>query len=320
MSRGQAVLLIACAALAALGLAWLAQPEASVPSPLAVSSREQPLAAGSATADQLVAATMAAHWPSKEARHAFLAAGLRFKLGDLLLEAGEAATPAILKQQLAALAPRYFPAEQLPQAMELLDRYVDYRVALGEVRPPADPSDPAALRAVLEARQRVREKHFRADEYTALFAQEEELDRFTLARLEIERNPDLSPAQKAAVLGEAERELSESQRAARAEAVAHLAVASQSAAYEAAGLSDHERYAQRRAQYGDAAAQQLAQLDRDERDWQARLDQYAAGKARNDPAPELTRLRQQLFTPEEQLRLEAALALRQQPRTTAARP
>lgn len=72
---------------------------------------------------------------------------------------------------------------------------------------------------------------------------------------------------------------------------------------------------------GDAdTAQQLAQLDREERDWQARLDAYAAGKARNDPGPQLNQLRQQLFTPEEQLRIDAALALRQQARPTPAKP
>ena len=313
---------MACAGLAALGLAWFAEPEATIGSPQAAqTASKRPFIAGSATADQLIAATGApANRASAETRKAFLASGgLRFKLEDVLLEAGESPTPAALKQQLASLVSRYFFGTDLPLAAELLDRYVDYRVALGAVKAPADPSDPEALRAVLDARRRVREKHFSADEYAALFAQEEELDRFTVARLEIERNPDLTAAQKAAAVREAERDLSDSERAARAEAAAHIAVASQSAAFEVARVSEHERYAQRRSQYGEAAAQQLAQLDREERDWQARLDAYAAGKARNEPAGELNRLRQQLFTPEEQLRLEAALALRQA-RTAATRP
>ena len=320
MKRGQLALLMACAGLAGLGLALFAQPEATASPPVTQSTGERPRIAGSATADQLIAATGGiVPIPSAQARNAFLAGGLRFKLDDLLLAAGEAPTPAALKQRLAALAPRYFSEAELVQATELLDRYVDYRVALGEIKPPADPADPDGLRAALDARQLVREKHFRADECMALFAQEEELDRFTLARLEIERNPDLTAAQKAVAVREAQRELSESERAARDAAVAHVAVASQSAAFEAAGVSEHERYAQRRAQYGDTAAQQLAQLDREERDWQARLDEYAAGKARNEPVAQLDRMRQQLFTAEEQLRVDAAMALRQQTRT-AARP
>jgi len=320
MNRVQAILFMACTGLATLGLALFAEPEASINSPHgAKTAGERPRIAGSATADQLIAATSApADRALAEARRAFLASGLRFKLEDLLLEAGEAPSPAVLKQQLASLVSKYFSGAELPLAAELLDRYVDYRVALGAIKAPADPSDPEALRAVLNARRLVREKHFSADEHAALFAQEEELDRFTVARLEIERNPDLTAAQKAAALREAERDLSDGQRAARAEAVAHIDVASQSAAFEAAGVSEHERYNRRRRQYGDAAAQQLAQQDREERDWQARLGEYAASKSRNDPA-QLSRLRQQLFTPEEQLRLDAALALRQA-RTAEARP
>lgn len=320
MKRGHAALFIACG-FATLGMVlWATGPQDAATARIAPDPRERASTPGSATADQRVAAT-AVPLPqlSGQARAAFLAASLRFKLEEMLLEAGEADTPAALKQRLSALAPKYFPPEQVAQANEMVERYVEYRIALGEIKPPADPGDPEALRAVLAARQRVREKHFTPDEYSALFAEEEELDRFTLARLEIERNPDLTASQKAAAVRDAERDLGESQRAARAEAVAHLAVAAQSAALEAAGVSEHERYAQRRKQHGDAAAQQLAQLDREERDWHARLDEYAAGKARNDPA-QLNRLRQQLFTPEEQLRLKAALVWRAQARAGATKP
>lgn len=319
MKRRHAALFIAGGLAALAAVLWITDPENAATTAVASSTGERARASGLATADQPIAAT-AAPAASREARAAFLAGSLRFKLEDMLLEAGEVATPAALKQQLAVLAPKYFSAEQMAQALEMLERYVDYRVALGEIKPPADPSDPEALRVAVDARQRMRENYFSPDEYAALFAQEEELDRFTLARLEIERNPDLSASQKAAAVRDAERDLSDSQRAARADAVAHVAVAAQSAAFEASGAGEHERYAQRRRQYGEAAAQQLAQLDREERDWQVRLDAYAAGKARNEPAAQLNRLRQQLFTPGEQLRIDAALALRQQAGASPAKP
>ena len=321
MKRRHAALFIAGGLAALAAVLWITDPENAATTGVASSTGERARASGLATADQLIAATAApAAIPSKEARAAFLAGSLRFKLEDMLLEAGEVATPAALKQQLAVLAPKYFSAKQMAQALEMLERYLDYRVALGEIKPPSDPSDPEALRVAVDARQRMREHYFSPDEYAALFAQEEELDRFTLARLEIERNPDLSASQKAAAVRDAERDLSDSQRAARADAVAHVAVAEQSAAFEASGVGEHERYAQRRRQYGEAAAQQLAQLDREERDWQVRLDAYAAGKARNEPAAQLNRLRQQLFTPAEQLRIDAALALRQQAGASPAKP
>jgi len=306
---------LATATLAAgLVVAWLAYSGGGAPT---VTAREPSLqrTGGSPTADQLVAAI---GQPTPRADNdggadEFLTQDLRFRLEDLLLEAGEADTPAALKGRLAALVIRHFPARDAVRALALAERYVDYRVALGAIKPPADPGDPRALRSALEARQRIRDKHFSADEHDALFAQEEELDRFTLARVEIERNSALTADQKAAALRDAERELSESQRSLRTEAVAQVAVAAQTAAFDAASVSEHERYAQRRAQYGDAAAAQLAQLDREERDWQSRLDAYAAGKAANPNEGQLQRLRGQLFTPQEQLRIDAALALRQLP-------
>lgn len=244
-------------------------------------------------------------------RDPFLTAELRHQFEEMLLEAGEAGDPAALKQKLAALVARRFPAALAPRAMALMERYVDYRVALGRIAAPADASDPRALRAALDARQRVRERHFSPEEYEALFAQEAELDRFTLARLEIEHNPGLTPAQKLAALREAEHELGQGQRALRSSAVAHIAVASQTAAFDAGGVNEQERYAQRRAQYGDGAAQQLAQLDREEKDWQARLSRYAAAQGQNSNPAQLQQLRDQLFTAQEQMRIEGALAARQ---------
>lgn len=243
----------------------------------------------------------------------FLGPGLRHRLEALLLEAGPAQTPHGLKQRLAALAAQHFGPELAVRAMQLLDRYVDYRVALAQLERPADFGDPHALRASLDERRRLRERHFDPQEYQALFADEEALDRFTLARLEIQRNPQLDAAQKQAAMRQAESELGEGQRAARAEAVQHLALAAQTAGFEAQGVGTHERHLQRRAAYGDPAAHRLAQLDREEQDWQQRLDQYAAAQARQASPQELHALGDRLFSPQEQLRLEAALALRARP-------
>jgi lipase chaperone LimK len=188
---------------------------------------------------------------------------------------------------------------------------VDYRVALSALQRP-DPTDPDALRQTLNARRKIRERHFSPDEYTALFGQEEELDRFTIARLEIARDTGLTPQQKQAALREAEQQLSDAHRAARADTVLHQTVAAQTAAFDAAGVDPQRRYELRRVAYGEAAAQELAQLDREEQEWQARLARYAAAKAAGG-TEQLETLKQQLFTAQEQLRLDAALALRATP-------
>ncbi|WP_261212545.1 lipase secretion chaperone [Variovorax sp. CY25R-8] len=242
----------------------------------------------------------------------FLTPNLRDRIEALLLEAGEAASPEDLKRRVEALVPAHFAPHEAARARALLGRYVDYRVALGALQLPADLGDPRALRDTVEARRRVREQHFMPDEYQALFGADDDFDRYSLARLEIERNTGLTPAQRQAALEDNERSLGETQRAQRAQTVAQLQVASQTAALEARGASDQERFAERSAQYGAPAAQQLAQLDREERDWQGRLAQYAALQSAKADAQSLEQMKQQLFTPEERMRLEAALQLRAQ--------
>lgn len=244
--------------------------------------------------------------------------GLRDTLEALLTEALEdgATDPAALKQRLAALVGKHFPAALATRALALAERYVDYRVALGQLRPPQDPNDPGALREALEARHKVRQQFFDGTEHDALFAREAELDRYTLARLEIERNPQLTAEQRAQALRDAENELPQARRAERAATTEHLNAAAQTAAFNAQNTDERTRHAARSAQYGEAAAHAMAQLDREEQHWQQRLDQYTQARAQQGEGPALQRLRQQLFSAEEQQRIDAALALRRLPPVT----
>ena len=245
----------------------------------------------------------------------FLRADLQHQIEALLLEAiamGDTNDPAVLKKRAALLVTRHFPADQAERAAALVERYIDYRVALGNIRAPADPGDPRTLRNAIEARDHVRSRYFAPDENEALFARDAELDRYTLARLEIERNSALSKIQKEAALHAAEAGISDAQRAQRADATSHLGVAAQTAAFEASGASEQARYLHRQAAHGDAAARQLAQLDREERDWQTRLGDYDAARKNSASEQDLQRVRSQLFSDVEQLRLPGALTARTQ--------
>ncbi|SFD82553.1 lipase chaperone family protein [Paracidovorax konjaci] len=230
------------------------------------------------------------------------------------LEAGATVDPAALKRRLPGLVDRHFAAGLRERALLLAGRYVDYRAALGGLQPPADLNDPQALRASMDARDRLRRACFEPAEYEALFAGEAELDRHTLARLEILQGSASTRGEKAQALRAAEASLPEAMRAARASYAAPLAVAEQTAALDARQADDATRHAERSARYGEAAAQALARLDGEERQWQQRLDQYQQALATQGDGPALQQLQQQLFTPQERMRLEGALALR------AARP
>lgn len=240
-----------------------------------------------------------------------LTPGLRDAIEALLHAAGEAPDPETLKQRIAALAGQHFAPELVTRALALAGRYVDYRVALGQLKPPADANDPRALRVAAEQRRTLRLRYFDGDEYDALFGQEQLLDDYMLARLEIERNSALDAPQKRLALADAEAQLPPALRAARAESVAHVAAAQQTAAYDAQGVDDATRFAQRAATHGAEAAGRLARLDQEERAWNARLDQYQQALNQGQEPARLEQLRHQLFSPEEQLRIDAALALRQ---------
>lgn len=239
--------------------------------------------------------------------------GLRYAMDELLnaaLQSGDVRDAAELKRRLQALVDQHFGADVRDRALALALRYVDYRAALGKVAPPADMSDAKAVREAMQARDGIRQQFFDRAEYDALFADEAALDRHTLARLDIDANRSLTPEQRDQALRAAEEALPPAMRAQREAATAQLGVAQQTAALDARGADDATRFAERSARYGEAAAQALAARDTEERQWQQRLDQYQQARAANGEGPALQQLRQQLFSPEERLRVDAALALR----------
>jgi lipase chaperone LimK len=248
-----------------------------------------------------------------------LTADLRHTLELMLLEASipgndDLQNPAAFKQRLLARVPHHFPPGQVARATALITRYVDYRVALGGLKPPANPNDPEALRTALQARLQLRERHFTPTEYDALFAKDEALDRYTQAQLEIQRQAGLTPAQRQAAQQEAERIFTPQERAERAESQRHLAVGAQTAAMDAQGTSERDRYTQRATAYGPDTALRLGQLDSQERDWQARLSEYAAARDAKVSDSALLQLSERLFNEQERLRVDAALAARAAPK------
>ena len=310
--------------LVAAGGWWaLSQPAPGAAAAALFQHAKLPQAAPSAAQQATAAALANDHRAALPAvTDSFLTEHLQQIFEDMLLEAtvnkesDKLRDVAVLRQRLNALVGKYFPPDLVQRATALLARYVDYRQALGQLAAPTDPADPSAMRAALQARDRVRQQYFSTDEYEALFAQDERLDRYTLARLGVERQTQLSDEQKQAALDVATQGLSDSQRAQRSAAVQHLDIQTQTAAFDSRNTSANERHAQRSAQYGEPAASRLAQLDAQERQWQNSLDQYAQTataqpiNAGVEQRQQLDQLRLQLFTPEQQLRVDAALALR----------
>ncbi|MBN3002975.1 hypothetical protein JW897_04420 [Chromobacterium alkanivorans] len=225
--------------------------------------------------------------------------------------------------QLAALGERDLPATRkaveqalsaqlsgtaLKQALDLFDRYVAYRRALSEGK---------AAGGVAERLQQMRALRLQflsAGEVAGLFGDEDVYDDFTVKRLRIAAVVGLSAEQKAARLKALEAGLPAELRAARLEPVKHLSLAEAEEALRKKGGGEQELYALRAGMVGQAAADRLSQLDREQAQWQSRVEAYrlearrlqtAAGLDAAQRRQALAGWRAQRFSAQEQLRLDA---------------
>jgi lipase chaperone LimK len=275
------------------------------------------LAAGSDVADlpapvAEAQGTAAAAAPSPEPRplaapaapDALLSSGL-IAIFDQVLSEAQADSKATLMARAPALLARYLREDWRVRALGLLERYVDMHEALVTLPPPA-PGDPAQLRRSLEAREALRRQYFRPEEIEGLFGDQIRQDRFMTEKLEALANTALTPEQRTAALAQSEQAwLSPEQREVRREAVAHGDVMRQTEALDARGASPQERFAARSEVYGHEVASNLAALDQQNQEWNARIDRYARASE-----AEQARLRETLFNDTERLRLNGALAMR----------
>lgn len=193
---------------------------------------------------------------------------------------------------------RYYPGS--PEvARDLLKRYLDYRLAMADL--PAGNAAPSAetFAQHLEALTRLRGEYFSAEESQAFFSSDLSQDQFMLAQLRLNER-GLSPEQQRHELALLEASLPAEQRAVRQQVSRDGELYAASEALRAAGASDEAIYQLRASTLDPQAASALQQLDEQRRQWQARLQAYAA---------ERNRLRQSGLSPtDQQLAIEQLLA------------
>ncbi|SIQ90534.1 lipase secretion chaperone [Aquipseudomonas alcaligenes] len=201
----------------------------------------------------------------------------------------------------------------LDQARDLLRRYVDYRIALQGL-PEADASlDAGALRQRLDALNALRQQFFSADEYALFFTRENAEDEYMVQRLALTRQAGLSEEQRAQALAELELQLPEEVRMARAESIRHGELYAATQTLQEQGASAEEIRQLREQTLGSAAADALADLDRQQAAWQQRLSDYAAERNRlrqsglNDSQLQaaIAELQSSRFDERERLRVQA---------------
>ena len=200
------------------------------------------------------------------------------------------------------------------QAKDLFSRYLQFKTALKTQRP-AKPTGRSVdmLREGLRMMLALRATYFSEAESQALFGPQDAEASAALARMAVEQDPALSDQQRRERLAALDARLPASVRAEREAPLAIVRLEEAAQQIRAQGGSEDDVYRMRAAATSPEAANRLADVDREEAAWKARIAAYQAQRATvlstpgsdADRAVAMSDLRNRLFTPEEQRRLAA---------------
>ncbi|WP_374592763.1 lipase secretion chaperone [Aquabacterium sp.] len=187
-----------------------------------------------------------------------------------------------VRERLQAYVRNQLKEPARAEALDLLNRYLDYRAALEQLvqqggGQPA--SSVEALRARLAQQLSLRQQRFSPTEHAAFFADEEQLGNYSVASLLIVRDASLSARDKAARLHELNATLPpELQEAVSArERYDQLTAVTQE--LRAQGASAEAVRAARVQIVGAEAADRLDALDAQRANWQSRLQAFQTQRA-----------------------------------------
>lgn len=210
-----------------------------------------------------------------------------------------------IRQETERELERRLKPQVVGQAKRMLAAYWRYKEALGELEAtlPKARGAAAALRQRMAARQQLRSRFFTGSEIAGLFGFEDAYDADAVLRLEINQDSTLTDQQKKQKLAAQDAAMPAALRAER-EAPRRILMLEESAArLRAEGAGEDDIYRMRAAALSPEAAVRLAEVDRDEAAWKTRIASYLSRRTA-DPAA-LQKLRDELFTPDEQKRLRA---------------
>jgi lipase chaperone LimK len=199
------------------------------------------------------------------------------------------------------------------QAKQLLSSYLAYKQALAGVEATLSPTANVAqsARARLAAMRGLRSTYFTPEQNKGLFGATDMADDDAVARLEVTVDKTLSAEQKQAKVAELDRRMPAALREEREAPAKIIRLEESVARLRAGGAGDNEVYSLRAAAFSPEAAARLADLDRDEAAWKARIGAYLTQRAAltaqppQQKAAALQQLRDQSFSQEEQRRLGA---------------
>lgn len=239
------------------------------------------------------------------------------KFFDYHLSAVGEKSIAAIRAETEAELERRLPAAAAAHAKRLFGLYLAFKTALVDLeqRPELVGNGVAALRARLVGMQQLRAQYFDEREAQAMFGFDDAYDLDAISRLEISQDNTLTELQKQQALGALDAARSAELRDAHDAPLAVLRLEEATAKMRQSGASDDDIYRARAAAFDPQAAARLAELDRDEAAWKARIQTYLAARdqvllaqaGQSEPLrlAALAALRTAQFTPDEQKRLAA---------------
>ncbi len=203
------------------------------------------------------------------------------RLFDYYLSTVGELTVEVIAEQIRQELGRTLEPARVDAAKRLLARYLDFKRELFTLeqqfakQPPAD----QALRRRFEAMQALRARFFNAEEEQAMFGLDDAADLDALARLDVANHPMLNAEQKRLQLAALDAAMPKALREDREAPRAILQLEEKARSLRAQGGSEDEVYRLRAQTLDPAAAGRLAQVDKEEMAWKARIDHYLVERA-----------------------------------------
>jgi lipase chaperone LimK len=246
-----------------------------------------------------------------------LAYGELKRLFDYYLSAVGEQSIAVITQHIQSELERRLPAPQAAKAQRLLALYIEFKRELVrlESQPQLAGTGVQAVRARLLVMQDLRNRFFNEEETQGMFGFDDAYDTDAIARLEISQNPALSAMQKQQQLAAVDAAMPANLRREREASTVVVRVEQQAQDLRAKGASEDDVYRMRAKEFDPQAAARLAEVDREEAAWKARIARYQdernkllktqSNATESERQTVLAQLQQTYFTEAERPRLAA---------------
>ncbi|MDP4546379.1 lipase secretion chaperone [Marinobacter sp. MDS2] len=229
------------------------------------------------------------------------------------LAPGREYEPAMKLRMRAVMAANGVPGAVQAEVLDILDQYLAYRDASGQMELQAA-TDSADIFAAFDTVYRMRRTYLGPDVAEGFYGAEERRLRLALDRQSVMSDDSLSEAEKRRALAQIDQNLPEHVRKSKETSKAVVETVQRVQGMRQSGASEAEVRALRLQQYGAEATARLEEVDRERQQWQRRLSDYqrrkqavmqSEGLAPGDRSDALRTLRESMFKGHELRRVRA---------------